>query len=134
MPAPTRHFQSDRGAILSTAADPQRSIEQAMLAANPAADRRRNIVVAKITAVGATKGQYAPYDPAGADGTQLLTQLAILKEGQIISAVATRHTFWVRDCEVKAPALVYVNAVDAAQKPAVEAALAVQGIIVRPGI
>lgn len=128
MLAPSKNFRQLRGFILSTAAEPQRSFEQGMLApTKPDADRKAGTVCGKLA-----NGQYTPYNPAGADGSQNFA--GILKEGQIISADPTRHTFFCRDGEVKADELVYEIAVTAPQKAAVEAAMAAAGIIVRPGI
>lgn len=128
MPAPTKNFKRTGGFILSTAADPQRSVDQGMLDAT-AVDLEAGTVCGKLTA----SGRYVPYDPAAA-ATGAETFAGILLDGQIVSAAPTRHVFVTRDAEVKAPELVYVNALDAAQLAAVEAAMAEQGIIVRPGI
>lgn len=77
-------------------------------------------------------GEYVPYDPAGTDGSGEFA--GILKEGQIVSAAATRHTFLVRDAEVKEDELTFVNALDANQKAALFAAMEAKGVIVRKGI
>lgn len=80
----------------------------------------------------AGSGAYVPYDPDGTDGSAEFA--GILKEGQIVSAAATRHTFLVRDAEVKEPELVFVNELDANQKAALYAAMEDKGVIVRKGI
>jgi hypothetical protein len=88
-------------------------------------------LVAKITAVGATAGMYGPYNPAAADGTQLLTAIGLLWKDTPPSAVAQPGTVLARDAVVNANLLNFAVALNAGQLAAAIAALATQQIIAR---
>jgi hypothetical protein len=88
-------------------------------------------LLAKITAAGATLGQYAPYDPAAADGTQLLTALGLLWADTLPSAAAQPGTIVARDAVVNANLLNYAVALTAPQLAAAIAGLATQQVIAR---
>jgi len=80
-------------------------------------------------AVAPGVNKYAPFDPAGTNGTQVAA--AILFEGCDATDADVRRTFTVRDTEVHADVLAWPEGVTSDQKSAALAALAAQGIIAR---
>ncbi|MBO9125466.1 MULTISPECIES: head decoration protein [unclassified Rhizobium] len=86
-------------------------------------------VLGKITAAGATIGQYKPYAPGANDGTQ--NAVAILYEGCDATAKTVRRTVTARDAEVHADVLVWANGVTDPQKTTALAALAALGVAAR---
>lgn len=103
----------------------QKSREQGILAADAVNVRQPGTVLGKLTA----NGRLVPYNPAGADGSENFA--GILGFRTEPSAATTRVTYFARDGEVNRKKLVYVNALDAAQQAALEAAMAEQDIVVR---
>jgi hypothetical protein len=73
--------------------------------------------------------KYAPYDPAGDDGSEVAA--AILFEGCDATESDVRRTVSVRDCEVHAAALVWGEGVTSSQKSTALASLAKAGIAAR---
>ncbi len=105
--------------------DPQRSSEQVLLKASAGA-LLTGAVVAKVTATG----QYAVYNPAAADGTQLPANAAILYEGRDNVAATQKAVIVARHQVVNGNALVYPT-LSAPEKTALLAGLAANGIIAR---
>jgi hypothetical protein len=114
--------------IVSEANGMYRSREQGIVASGSGV-LKSGTVMGRITADGATKGQYKPYAPGASDGSQ--TAAAILWEGCDATSATVRRTFTVRDTEVHADVLVWGGSVNDTQKNAALAALAAAGIISR---
>lgn len=78
----------------------------------------------------AASGKFVPHDPAAADGSQVAVAVNYAQvDASAADVVTPAHT---RDCEVKARCLGYAAATDTdAERAAVHAALAANGIIVR---
>ncbi len=105
--------------------NPQRTAEQVLLKASAGALVTGHIV-AKVTATG----QYAVYNPAGADGTQLPANAAILYEGRENLAATQKAVIVARHQVVNGNALTFPT-LTAPEKAALLAGLAANGIIVR---
>ena len=121
------HTQSRAGSahyIVSEAANIYRSREMGTVAAGSGV-LKAGAVLGRVTA----SGEYAPFNPAGADGSE--TAAAILWEGCDATDAAVRRTLTVRDTEVHADVLEWADGVDDAQKSAALASLEAQGIIAR---
>lgn len=73
--------------------------------------------------------KYAPYNPAAADGRQIAA--AILYEGCDATSTDVRRTLTVRDTEVHAEVLVWIEGITDEQKSAALASLATVGIVGR---
>lgn len=101
-----------------------RSREQITLAATAVA-LPSGTALGKLTAGGA----YVPYNPAGADGSQNFA--GFLYERRDINAGTQRAVAHVRDCEINGREVTYINALNAGQLAAFEAAAAAQGVLVR---
>jgi hypothetical protein len=104
--------------------DPNLSGEQIVLAATAVALPAAT-VLGKVTATGIFK----PLDPAANDGTENFG--GILFGRREISAAAQKGTGVVRNQGVNGHSLVYVNAVTAEERAAIEVQMAAAGIIVR---
>jgi hypothetical protein len=78
---------------------------------------------------GAASGQYKPIDPAAKDGTQIWAGILFGRRGA--SAATQRATSVARHQVVNGNLLTYVNAVNGAQKAAIEAQAAAAGVIIR---
>ncbi len=74
-------------------------------------------------------GHYVPLNPAGADGSQNLK--GFLWERREISAGTQRAVAHVRNCEINGREVTYINALNAGQLTAAEAAAATQQMLVR---
>lgn len=105
-------------------ADGRRSREQITLAATDV-DLPSGTALGKLTAGGA----YVPYDPAGADGSEGFA--GFLFEFRPASAGTQRAVAHVRECEINGRKVEYINALNAGQLAAFEAAAAEQQVIVR---
>ena len=118
-------FTQDRpaGHVISEA-NYARSREQITLAATAVA-LPSGTALGKLTA----NGQYVPYNPAGADGSQNFA--GFLYERREINAGTQRAVAHVRDCEINGREVTYINALSAGQLTAFEAAAAAQRCIVR---
>lgn len=101
-----------------------RSREQITLAATAVA-LPSGTALGKLTA----NGQYVPYDPAAATGAENFA--GFLYERRDVNAGTQRAVAHVRDCEINGREVSYINALDAGEQTAFEAAAAVQGVIVR---
>lgn len=111
------------GHVLSE--DPgRRSREQITLAATAVA-LPSGTALGKVTATG----HYAPYNPAGADGTQNFA--GFLWERRDINAGTQRAVAHNKDCEINGREVTYINALNAGQLAALEAAAAALGVVVR---
>jgi hypothetical protein len=118
-------IKEDRpGGHIISEANYARSREQITLAIT-AVDLPSGTALGKITA----SGLYAPYNPAGADGTQNFA--GILYERRAINTATQRAVAHVRDCEVNGRELTYINALNSGQQTAFEASAAAQGVLVR---
>jgi hypothetical protein len=127
MPGILKEFAIDGmgdGGFMFGQNDQNISNEQIVLAATTIAIPS-GAVLGKITA----SGLYVPVDPAATDGSQ--NGVAILFYGKPISTVTQKAAAVVRRQGVNGNALVYLKTVTAQQKATIEAALAVNGIIVR---
>ncbi len=83
-------------------------------------------LLGKITA----SGKFAPHDPTASDGSEVA--VAVLYSAVDASTADAEGVAVVRDCEVKGAELVYHADIDTeAEKLAVHASLAANGIIVR---
>lgn len=102
--------------------DNNRANIQAMVAAK-ATEYRPGTVLGKVTATGI----FAPLNPAAADGTQNFA--GIMWARRPAATVAQRAAVTVREVTLNSNLLYYENAVTAAQKTAIEAAMSAQGII-----
>lgn len=100
------------------------SREQIVLAANLPA-LKSGTALGKLTA----NGQYTPYDPAAATGAQNFA--GILYEARDASTTTQRAVAHVRQCEINGREVTYVNALNAGQQTAFEAAAAAQGVLIR---
>ncbi|MGF9694709.1 head decoration protein [Rhizobium sp. 0TCS1.26] len=118
---PTAHY-------IVCEANGYRSREQIVIAAG-SGKLDAGAVLGKITAAGATIGQYKPYAPAANDGTQ--TAAAVLYEGCDATADAVRRTVTARDTEIHADVLVWAAGVTDPQKTTALTALAALGIAAR---
>jgi hypothetical protein len=103
----------------------EQSRGQGVLAADAVNTRLSGTVLGKVTATG----QLAPYNPAGADGTQNFEAILLLR--QEASATTTRVSTIERNAEVNDWKLTYVNALTAPQKATLVAAAAAKGILIR---
>lgn len=112
------------GAHVIAEANGRMSREQVSLGATAVA-LPSGTALGKLTAGGA----YVPYNPAGADGSQNFA--GYLWERREISASAQRATAHVRNCEINGRKVTFINALNAGQLTAFEAAAAVQGVITR---
>ena len=111
------------GHFLSGPFDPNRSSEEIVIAiAAPAMDA--GTVLGKVTA----SGQYVPYNPAGADGSQNFA--GILYDRVEDSTATQKAVAIVRHQVVNANLLTFVNALNAGQLATMIAAAA-QGVILR---
>jgi hypothetical protein len=118
-------LKEDRAAgFIIAEANGRQSREQVSLAATAVA-LASGTALGKLTAGGA----YVPYNPAGADGSQNFA--GYLFEGRPVDAAAQRAVAFVRNGEVNGRKIVFVNALNAGQLTAFEAASAAQGVIVR---
>ncbi len=121
----TKVIKEDRpGGHVVSEAHYARSREQIVLAATAVAIPS-GTVLAKVTATG----HYVPLAPAAADGSQ--NAAGVLWERREISASTQRAVAHVRDCEINGREVTYINAVNAGQLAAAEAAMAAAGTIVR---
>ena len=121
----TRTITEDRpGGHVISEANYAISREQITLAATA-------VALASGTALGklTANGQYVPYNPAGADGSQNFA--GFLYERREISAGTQRAVAHVRQCEINGREVTYINALNAGQQAAFEAAAAAQGVLVR---
>lgn len=122
---PSRTIKEDRpGGHVISEANYARSREQITLAATAVA-LPSGTALGKVTATG----HFAPYNPAGADGTQNFA--GFLWERREISAGTQRAVGHVRDCEINGREVTYINALNAGQLAALEAAAANAGVLVR---
>jgi hypothetical protein len=113
------------GAFMFGEYDPNISGENIVLAASPDDDYPPAAVLGKVTATGI----FAPLDPAANDGTQNFAGLLYGRRPK--SANAQKATGVVRKQGVNGHSLVYMKAVTAPQRTAIEAQMAAAGIIVR---
>lgn len=121
----SRTFKEDRpGGHVVSEAHYARSREQVVLAATAVA-LPSGTVLGKVTA----SGQYVPLNPAGADGSQNFA--GVLWERRDVSAGTQRAVAHVRDCEINGREVTYINALNAGQLTAAEAAAAAAGVLVR---
>ena len=116
--ATTAHY------VVSEAANIYRSREMGTIASGSGA-LKAGAVLGKVTA----SGKYAPYNPAGADGTE--TAAAILYEGCDATSADVRRTLTVRDTEVHADVLEWADGVNDAQKTTALGSLESAGVIAR---
>ena len=122
-------FQADgrgRGHYMIGQHDANISNEEIVIAAN-SSDLVAGTVLGKLTA----NGQYAAYDPDAADGTEEVGDAVILYADAPDSAAVQKSVATVRDQAVNGNALTWVNAVDTAERDAVEAAMAARSLLVR---
>lgn len=122
---PTKTIKEDRpGGHVISEANYARSREQITLAITA-------VVLPSGTALGklTANGQFVPYNPAGADGSQNFA--GWLFERREINAATQRAVAHVRDCEINGREVTYINALNAGQLAALEAASAALGAIVR---
>jgi len=110
------------GAYLIGNFDNNRTNAQVMLGVK-ATDYLPGTVLGKITATGI----YVPLAPAAADGSQNFAGINYSRRPA--ATVAQRGAATVREATLNSNLLYYENAVTAAQKTAIEAQMAVQGII-----
>lgn len=102
-----------------------RSREQIVIASG-SGKLKAGTVLGKITA----SGKYAPFNPAGENGTQ--TAAAILYEGCDATSADVRRTITARDSEIHADVLHWGAGVTTDnQKTAALASLAASGIVAR---
>jgi hypothetical protein len=89
------------------------------------------VVLPSGTALGkiTASGKYAPYNPAGADGTQNFA--GFLYERRDISAGDQRAVAHVRQCEINGREVTYINTLTSPQQTAFETSAAAQGVLVR---
>ena len=121
----TRTITEDRpGGHVISEANYAISREQIVLAATAVA-LPSGTALGKLTA----NGQYVPYNPAGADGSQNFA--GFLYERREINAGTQRAVAHVRQCEINGREVTYINALNAGQQTAFEAAAAAQGVLVR---
>lgn len=124
-----------RGKFIWGPYEPNRCAEAVVLAPIDAGTYPKGLpdgtLVAKITAVGATQGQYGPYDPAAADGRQLLTSLGLLYGDFPASAAAQPGTIGARDFVANLNLINFAVALNAGQVATAVAGLAAQHIIAR---
>ena len=121
----TRTITEDRpGGHVISEANYAISREQIVLAATAVA-LPSGTALGKLTA----NGQYVPYNPAGADGSQNFA--GFLFERREINAGTQRAVAHVRQCEINGREVTYINALNAGQQTAFEAAAAAQGVLVR---
>jgi hypothetical protein len=111
------------GFVLSEASG-RRSREQMVLDVTAVA-LPSGTALGKLTA----NGRYVPYLPGAATGAQNFA--GILGSRREIDAATQRAVAMVRDCEVNGRELVFINALDAGQLAAFEAAAAAAGVLVR---
>lgn len=116
-------FDRPAGFIVSEGSG-RHSREQIAIAAG-SGDLKSGTALGKLTATG----EYVPYNPAGADGSQNFG--GILYERREDGAAAVRATAVVRDAEVNGNEIVFVNALTAPQLTAFEAAAAAANVLVR---
>lgn len=102
------------------------STEEIVIAAN-SGDLKAGAVLGKVTA----SGQYAGYNPAALNGTEIAANAVILYADAPNSAATQKSVADVRDQAVNGNALTWPNAADANQKAAVEAAMATRSLMVR---
>lgn len=122
---PQKTIREDRpGGHIISEANAYRSREQIVLAITAVA-LPSGTALGKLTA----NGQYVPYNPAGADGSQNFA--GFLWEYRPISATTQRAVAHVRACEVNGREVTYINALNSGQQTAFEAAAAAQSCIVR---
>jgi len=122
---PSKTIKEDRpGGHVISEANYLRSREQISLAAT-AVVLPSGTALGKLTAGGA----YVPYNPAGADGSQNFA--GFLYERRDINASPQRAVAHVRDCEINGREVTYINALNAGQQTALEAAAAALGVLVR---
>lgn len=100
--------------------------DQIVIKAN-AGELKAGSVLGKVTATG----QYAGYNPAAADGTEIAANAVILYADAPNSAATQKSVADVRDQAVNGNALIWPNATNASQKQAVEAAMATRSLMVR---
>lgn len=123
MPVKTLTEDRPAGFVISEA-NGRASREQVVIAANQV-DLKSGTALGKLTAGGAL----VPYNPAGADGSQNLA--GFLFERRKNDTAAQRAVTMARNCELNGRKLVYVNALNAGQLTALEAAAAALGILIR---
>ena len=135
MPVKTVSDFRGSGHFLSGENDPNLSNEAIVLAPIPVATFPDGLppgtVVAKITAVGATQGQYYPHDPAAVDGTEAVNALVLTYHHAAPSAAAQKNVAVARHQVVNGNLVTWAVAVDAAEKAAAEAGFAVNQVMFR---
>lgn len=110
--------------LVSEANGMYRSREQIVIASG-AGVLKPGAVLGKVTA----SGKYVPFDPDAATGAE--TAAAILWEGCDATDADVRRTATVRDAEVHADVLVFVDGTTDLEKTAALASLAAAGIVGR---
>lgn len=113
------------GEYIQSEAAGGRSRDQAKIASG-AGKVKASTILGKVTA----SGKYLPHDPAAGDGTE--TAVAILYDNVDATDADAPCVITARDSEVRNADLIYNAATDTpAEKDAVHASLAANGIIVR---
>lgn len=107
-------------------ADENIHAEQIVIKAN-AGDMVAGTVLGKVTATG----QYAKFNPAAADGTELAANAVILFADAPNSAATQKSVATVRDHGVNGNALTWPNTTTTNEKAAVYAAMATRSLMVR---
>ncbi|WP_375261848.1 head decoration protein [Palleronia sp.] len=124
MPILNEDIHNRPGQYIVSEAAGYRSREQGVVASGSGVVKA-GAVMGVITA----SGKLAPFNPAGADGSE--TAAAILYESCDATAADVRRTYTARDSEVHADMLTFADGVTDPQKTAAMTALAALGIIGR---